>query len=276
MSDAISGAMSDTMSGAMSGTGDAPRVRLVVPCHNEARRLDPAAFLAALDAAPWLSLLFVDDGSTDDTAARLEALVAARPGRARLVRLSRNQGKAEAVRHGLREAVQDAPVCGFWDADLAAPLAEVATLRAVLQRDPAVEWVWGIRLRALGRDVRRRALRHYLGRGFATATSLLLGIDSYDTQCGAKLFRDGALLRAALAEPFRSRWIFDVELLARADALLAAEGTRALGAVVYEQPLAVWHHQPGSKVRGGDFARALAELWTVRRDRDAWRRRLTA
>jgi hypothetical protein len=49
-----------------------------------------------------------------------------------------------------------------------------------------------------------------------------------------------------------------------------------LGTVVYEQPLAVWHHQPGSKVRGGDFARALAELWTVRRDRDAWRRRLTA
>jgi hypothetical protein len=67
-----------------------------------------------------------------------------------------------------------------------------------------------------------------------------------------------------------------VELLARADALLAAEGTRALGAVVYEQPLAVWHHQPGSKVRGGDFARALAELWTVRRNRAVWRRPLTA
>lgn len=266
------------MTGARADGGadadDALRVRLVVPCHNEARRLDPAAFHGALAAAPWLSLLFVDDGSTDDTAVRLEALVAACAGRARLLRLARNVGKAEAVRHGLREAVQDAPVCGFWDADLAAPLAEVATLRAVLQRDPAVEWVWGIRLRALGRDVRRQALRHYLGRGFATATSLLLGIDSYDTQCGAKLFRDGALLRAALAEPFRSRWIFDVELLARADALLATEGTRRLGAVVYEQPLAVWHHQPGSKVRGGDFARALAELWTVHRDRGAWRRRL--
>lgn len=251
-------------------------VTLVVPCHNEARRLDAAAFTAALAAAPWLALLFVDDGSTDDTARRLEAFVAAHPGRARLLRLPRNVGKAEAVRQGLREALGAGAVCGFWDADLAAPLAEVAALREVLQRDPGVEWVWGIRLRALGRDVRRRALRHYLGRVFATVTSLLLGIESYDTQCGAKLFRAGPLLRAALAEPFRSRWIFDVELLARAQGLLAAEGTRALGRVVHEQPLAAWHHQPGSKVRGRDFVRALRELWAVRRARGAWHRPMAA
>jgi hypothetical protein len=37
----------------------------------------------------------------------------------------------------------------------------------------------------------------------------------YDTQCGAKYFRDTPALRAALASPFLSRWVFDIELLGR-------------------------------------------------------------
>jgi dolichyl-phosphate beta-glucosyltransferase len=134
--------------------------------------------------------------------------------------------------------------------------------------------VWGIRLRALGRDIRREAMRHYLGRLFATASSVLLGVDSYDTQCGAKLFRAGPLLATALVEPFRSRWIFDVELLTRADMLLRHEGHASLEQVVYEQPLGVWQHRPGSKVKPLDFVRALRELWLVRAVRPHWQRAL--
>ena len=40
---------------------------IVVPCFNEAARLDAQAFLGMLDARDNLSLLFVDDGSTDGT-----------------------------------------------------------------------------------------------------------------------------------------------------------------------------------------------------------------
>lgn len=250
------------------------RVSLVVPCYNEARRLNRAAFEQALTTMPWLDLCFVNDGSTDDTGAVLDAIRTAWPTRVRVESLARNSGKAEAVRRGLLAVSADNAYCGFWDADLSAPLTELVALRDVLTRFAHVEWVWGIRLRALGRDVQRRALRHYLGRLFATCSSLLLNIDSYDTQCGAKLFAVTPLLQAVIAEPFRSRWIFDVEMLSRANALLQFEGRRNAASVVYEQPLALWAHQAGSKVKPTDFVRALSELLVVRGERARWTRAL--
>ena len=249
---------------------------LVVPCYNEAARLNRAAFEAALSSMPWLQLCFVNDGSRDDTGTLLESIRQAWPDRVRVVSLAKNAGKAEAVRQGLLMASTISTTCGFWDADLATPLHELVALREVLSRHPQVEWVWGIRLRALGRQVERRALRHYLGRLFATCSSVLLGIDSYDTQCGAKLFTVSPLLRAVIAEPFRSRWIFDVEMLARADALLRYAGTRRIGTVVYEQPLALWQHVAGSKVKPVDFVKAFRELLVVRSQQAVWCRALPA
>jgi glycosyltransferase involved in cell wall biosynthesis len=246
---------------------------LVVPCYNEARRLDGNAFLRALEAYPWLQLLFVNDGSTDATSAVLETLRTQQPDRIAVLSLPHNSGKAEAVRYALLEACRaHEGLCGFWDADLSAPLEELPALRATFARLPDVQWVWGIRLRALGHQITRRPARHYLGRLFATVSSLLLGIASYDTQCGAKLFRIGPLLQTTLSEPFRSRWIFDVELLTRAQSLLAFSARGSIEQLVHEQPLAVWQHRAGSKVRGADFLNALRELLVIRDARAHWHR----
>lgn len=252
-----------------------PPLVLVVPCYNEATRLDGPRFIEAVDAYPWLQLLFVNDGSTDGTEQVLGALQAQRETRIACLHLPRNGGKAEAVRRGLLHVSgSDDGLCGFWDADLSAPLTELVALRETLQRRPEVQWVWGIRLRALGRQVTRRPLRHYLGRLFATCSSILLGIDSYDTQCGAKLFRNSAMLRTVLSEPFRSRWIFDVELLTRAQGVLDVAQQATLEQVVFEQPLGRWEHRAGSKVRGADFLHALRELLVIRNARAQWRRRV--
>jgi dolichyl-phosphate beta-glucosyltransferase len=248
----------------------ADRVQLVVPCFNESRRLDVSAFSSALDAMPWLDLCFVDDGSTDTTGEMLSAIQRGWPLRTSVLALPRNVGKAEAVRQGLLYASATSSISGFWDADLAAPLDELATLRGVMDADPLIEWVWGIRLRALGRRVERRLSRHYLGRIFATVASATLGLHSYDTQCGAKLFRVSPLLRAVIAEPFISRWIFDIEMLARADGLLGGTGGSGVERAVYEQPLRAWQHRAGSKVRSVDFLRALVELARIRSDRARW------
>ena len=75
----------------------APSLTVVIPCYNEAERLDEAPLLAFLDACAEASLLFVDDGSTDATADRLAAITAARPARIGVLALRPTGGKAEAV-----------------------------------------------------------------------------------------------------------------------------------------------------------------------------------
>ncbi len=242
---------------------------LVVPCYNEAARLDGAAFLEALNSRPWLHLCFVNDGSTDDTAGMVASLQQRAPDRISILTLRVNQGKAEAVRLGLIAACDKTPYCGFWDADLAAPLRELETLFDVFTREPGVEWVWAIRLRSLGRSVTRGALRHYVGRVFATAASSIVGVAVYDTQCGAKLFRVSSLLKSVIAEPFSSRWIFDVEMLSRATAMMHGE-PRRVETIIYEQPLREWHHVRGSKVRPIDAIHAFAGLLTIRAQRQQW------
>ena len=80
-------------------------------------------------------------------------------------------------------------IVGYFDADLATPVAELERLLAVIGKDPQLEAVLASRVALLGHSIQRKPTRHYLGRLYATAASLALGVAVYDTQCGAKLFR---------------------------------------------------------------------------------------
>ena len=159
-------------------------VTLVVPAYNEADRLKVDDFVGYLraDTAAGVRLLFVDDGSSDGTAALLQRIVAAAPpGRAAVLSLGHNQGKAEAVRRGMLQAL-DAPadlceIVGFWDCDLATPLAAIAQLANVLHARSGVAMVFGARVALLGRRIARQPVRHYLGRVFATLASLSLSCE---------------------------------------------------------------------------------------------------
>jgi hypothetical protein len=111
----------------------------------------------------------------------------------------------------------------------------------------------------LGHRIRRSATRHYLGRVYATASSLILGLQVYDTQCGAKVFRATPALRAALQDPFRSRWAFDVELLAR---LTRGTGTvpPVAAEALLEVPLEQWADVGGSKMGPREAITAVVDL----------------
>ena len=239
------------------------RLLLVVPCYNEEHRLDVAAFREFSLPGHNLEFLFVNDGSRDGTLRVLESLRDTNPRRFSILNLERNSGKAEAVRRGIEAAVERAPeVTGFWDADLATPLGELAGFLAVFESRPEIEMVLGARVRLLGRDISRNASRHYVGRLGATLISQTLGLAVYDTQCGAKLFRVTDTLRTVFARPFLSRWIFDVEILAR---FIEQRGRDAVARAVYEYPVMRWRDVKGSKVKSSDFMRALRDLAKIRR-----------
>lgn len=236
---------------------------VVIPCFNEARRLRVESFVEFLDATPSTGLLFVNDGSSDDTDAVLKKLEALRPNAVRVVSLARNGGKAEAVRTGVNTALTgSARYVAYWDADLSTPLSEVGEFRSVLERKPHLLVVTGARIRRLGAEVHRDELRHYLGRIFATLASLVLRLPVYDTQCGAKMFRANDFVRGLFAKPFESRWIFDVEVLARLVATIG--GSRKAEAVIYEYPLPVWRDVAGSKLGGKHMVAALRDLFRIR------------
>jgi glycosyltransferase involved in cell wall biosynthesis len=255
--------------------GAKPVTVLVVPCYNEGARLVAGPFLD-LVARGGFHVVFVNDGSTDDTREVIERIVREAPNCFSLLELRPNRGKAEAVRVGILWALNEIPAryVGYWDADLATPLDAALRFVDFLDRHPACQAAFGSRVQLLGRSIERSALRHYVGRVFATAaSSFVLRIPVYDTQCGAKLFRVSEWLRSVFTAPFLSRWVFDVEII---DRMLA--GTRAKASeLLCEIPLHSWKDVPGSKVRARDLLSALIDLLEIRRLRSAtWRPRSIA
>lgn len=249
----------------MVSTNASSCISLVIPCYNEARRLDTNSFRAFLASDTNTRLLFVDDGSRDGTASVLSELCRGYEHNAGILRLDHNRGKAEAVRRGILYALEQHPgrIAGFWDADLATPLSSVSRLQRVLDERPGLEMVFGSRVKLLGRHVERRAARHYLGRVFATIVSAMLRLPIYDTQCGAKLFRITPDFRQVFSTPFLSKWVFDVEILARYLNLYDGNARR-LEQAIYEYPLESWMDIGGSKVRAGDFVTALLDIVRIR------------
>lgn len=242
-------------------------VIIIVPCFNEAGRLGIAKFLDFLAHHPHVQILFVDDGSTDETARVLERLTEANPVAVHVLSMPTNVGKSEAVRCGLLKALDLQPgYVGYWDADLATPLEELPAFLQVFRERPRVVMVLGARVRLLGRSVHRSRLRHYLGRIFATAASWVLQMPVYDTQCGAKVFRVDRTTRDIFTKPFRSRWLLDVEILQRLRRGLGVDRW-ADTELFYELPLTRWRDVRGSKLSLRQSIGAVFDLCRLASDR---------
>lgn len=239
-------------------------VTWVIPCYNEAERLREDLVAELLEGDTHCRVLLVDDGSKDATLALLHDIQGRLGKRVGVHALAQNSGKAEAVREGLKIAIAPstgkAPFAvGYLDADFATPPPEAHRLGRELRAGEATV-VLGARVRRLGTQIDRDPMRHYLGRVFSTVAALSLGLEVYDTQCGAKLFVVSEPLQKALVDPFKSRWAFDVELIGRLlDAGLTADN-------FIEVPLHVWQDVGGSKLtRGAMFGAGMDLLGIAKR-----------
>lgn len=234
---------------------------IVIPCYNEAKRLDCKTFANFAIHHPDIQFLFVNDGSVDNTLAVLQDMSQQHPN-IQYLDLPVNGGKAEAVRQGMLYATKnfDSVYTGFWDADLATPLCEIPNFIKIIS-EKNFEVITGLRLARLGANIKRKKSRHYLGRCFATTASKALHLPVYDTQCGAKLYKS-EIAKILFEQAFITKWLFDVEILARYIQLF---GTQMAEEKIYEYPLWSWVDVHGSQLKTKDFIKGPYELWKIKR-----------
>jgi dolichol-phosphate mannosyltransferase len=157
-------------------------ISVIVPVHDEEENVEPlltelADALVPLETA-W-EVVFVDDGSTDSTFARLTRLHELHE-QVRVVRLRRNFGKAAALAAGFSEAAGDIVVT--IDGDLQDDPAEIPRLLAKLDEGFDLVCGWKARRRdPLSRRVPSRIFNAVAGR--------MSGLRLHDMNCGLKAYR---------------------------------------------------------------------------------------
>lgn len=224
------------------------RTTIVIPCYNEANRLHLEVFLNFARNNPKISFVFIDDGSKDLTISLLCGAMAALPEQIDVLMMTRNAGKAEAVRHGLNFAAKRGDkYIAFLDADLATPLNAINDFISVADRLDNIDVVFGSRAGGLGRRVYRDLHRKVISLVCASMGRLATGLALKDTQCGAKLFRNTPHLKKCLEEPFTAGWLFDVELFLRISNPDKQERKN-----FFEYPVLEWTEIPGSNIKFSD------------------------
>jgi dolichol-phosphate mannosyltransferase len=163
------------------------QLSVVVPVRNEQDNVGGliSEINATLSGLIQYEIIYVDDGSTDQTFVRLKQLQGQYP-QLRIVRHKQSCGQSTAVRSGVKVAQYD--WVATLDGDGQNDPADIAKLLAAL--DEGVELVGGNR-RASRRDTWVKRMSSVIANG---VRSRMLNDDTPDTGCGLKLFSRSAFL----------------------------------------------------------------------------------
>lgn len=207
----------------------------VIPVYNEEKRIKKTLeALAELRLPRGLKLeeiIFVDDGSTDQTA----RLLFEHARRIKIISCAKNQGKGFAVKTGMLSTTSDYTL--FFDADMATPLSEIAKFMPSMKR--GVDVIVGTRKNGESTVIKHQPLvRELLGHTFTVLTKTLLGLSVTDFTCGFKAFSKRART-AIFPQIIINRWAFDAEIM-----VIAKKYDLSL----VEKSVA-WSDKKGSKVR---------------------------
>ena len=237
-------------------------VGVVIPCYNEAERIDPKPFLRFVDQNLGYHLCFVNDGSTDHTLEVLNELRIGREEQISVFNCKVNGGKAEAVRQGMHFMAQDTQIdyVGFLDADLSTDFEDFDSLVRTL-KDSKYGIVSGSRIHRMGADITKQSARALISKTINWIIRKLLGMPFRDTQCGAKVIRR-EMVRDLFREGFVTRWLFDVELFMR---IRNQYGMKKAQDMICEVPLRRWIHADGSKLSMKDSLKIGFQLMKIAR-----------
>lgn len=215
---------------------------IVIPAYNEVNRIRRSldAVLSFLQAQRYRAeVIVVDDGSSDETAARVSEYIGKfhEAGHGlRVLTNEPNRGKGYSVKRGLAEATGE--IVLFSDADFSSPITEAPKLL-----NPIAEGEVNVSIgsRALNREligVHQPRMREFGGMIFNLCMRTITGLKFRDTQCGFKAFRREPALPVFKLQRI-DRFGFDPEVLY----IAKKQGNRIL-----EVPVA-WNHCEGGELQ---------------------------
>lgn len=220
---------------------------VLVPVYNEGSTVE-AVMDRLADVPVRMEIIAVNDGSSDDTGAHLDRLLAA--GKVhRVIHHPRNRGKGAAIRTAIAAASGD--ICVVQDADLEYDPAELPDLMVPIL-DGRADAVFGSRF-AGGRAHRVLYFWHSVGNGVLTLLSnMLTDLNLTDMESCYKMVRTEVLRSLVLSS---DRFGFEPEITAR----LAQARAR-----IYEMPISYSGrtYAEGKKIGWKD---GVAALWHILR-----------
>jgi len=222
---------------------------LIVPLYNESKRFNSDYFDSIYNKN--LDLIFVNDGSNDDTLIMIKNLSFKK----HIISYNENKGKGEAVRLGIKYAISKKyDLIGYLDSDGAFSSSSVIKLidHAIIEfnSNKDLGMVIGSRINLSGRKIIRTKSRKIISMAVKIMLSLIIKNKPYDTQSGFKIIKNTKVLKDTVEKKFETSWFFDVELI---------EAIRRKYEI-YEIPVDNWADIKGSKLNYKNSIKILKEL----------------
>ncbi len=233
------------------------KIAIIIPCYNEEKRIEQVNidYLVNHTSA---SIYFANDGSTDNTIGIINDFAIKHKERCFVLDYQKNEGKAQTIFKAVNHINQSGNYIyiGYFDADFSTPAHELKRLLDISESNNQ-EFIFASRVLLLNSGIKRKVLRHIIGRVIITLINIKFKLGIYDTQCGAKLF-SATMIKYAFATPFHTSWLFDVEIFIR----LKKAGFLNLGK---EVPIYNWRDVEGSKLGYRTALKIFKELYKLRK-----------
>lgn len=188
-------------------------ISIVLPAHNEAKRIEDAVNQTKKALAEFTSsyeIIIAEDGSTDGTA-EIAGRIAAKNSFVTHIHSEARLGRGKALNHAFKLAKGE--ILAYLDVDLSTDMMHLKPLIEAI-KEKKYEFATGSRMLKES-EVKRSFKRAAMSRVFNFLVRYILKSEIRDHQCGFKSFRRDALLRI-LNEIKDEHWFWDTEMLVRA------------------------------------------------------------